>query len=82
MGEDIKQAIWHFSGQKPWDFYDSPLDMIYWRALALTAWQSKVFDELPKAIHGAFSNIFKEIFYRNHQMNEMLIGELQIKKRV
>jgi len=60
--EELRQpAIWHFAGVKPWEYYDSPLDMLYWQALALTPWQDKLFEGLAKAIDTSFGKLFEQI---------------------
>lgn len=47
---EIRQpSIWHYAGGKPWDFYSSELDMLYWKALMLTPWRDQVLNRLAVA---------------------------------
>lgn len=43
-------AVWHFAGMKPWDYYSSAQDMVYWKALQLTPWKDEVLDRLAGAM--------------------------------
>lgn len=42
-------AIWHYAGGKPWDYYSSERDMLYWKALLLTPWHDQVLNRLAVA---------------------------------
>jgi lipopolysaccharide biosynthesis glycosyltransferase len=42
--------IWHFSGLKPWDRYESKLDRWYWLTLAQTPWQGQAVPGLLAAV--------------------------------
>lgn len=61
VDELLQPAVWHFAGGKPWEYYDSPLDMLYWKALALTPWQDKLFVGLAKAIDSSLNKLFDQI---------------------
>ena len=43
-------AIWHFAGMKPWDYYSSAQDLLYWKALQLTPWRDEVLDRLARSM--------------------------------
>ena len=43
-------SVWHFAGVKPWLYYGSAMDMLYWKALLLTPWQEQALDRLAVVI--------------------------------
>jgi len=57
LEESQRPAVWHFAGVKPWDYYASGMDMLYWKALALTPWQNSVFDGLAVAFSRTLGRI-------------------------
>ena len=56
-GEGYQPAVWHYAGVKPWEYYASSLDMLYWKALALTPWQDAVLDGLNAAISKTLAKV-------------------------
>lgn len=50
-GYDLSDSrIWHFSGLKPWERYESKLDRLYWLTLAQTPWQDQALPGLLAAV--------------------------------
>lgn len=45
-----ESRIWHFSGLKPWERYESKLDRLYWLTLAQTPWQDQALPGLLAAV--------------------------------
>lgn len=46
----FQPRIWHFSGMKPWERYESKLDQLYWLVLAQTPWKDQAVPGLLAAV--------------------------------
>lgn len=49
--------IWHFSGLKPWERYESKLDRLYWLTLAQTPWQDQAVTGLLAAVDAKLDQV-------------------------
>ncbi len=56
-------AIWHVTGPggKAWQFYATPMHILYWNALALTPWQDTLVDCMSEVIDRTMVNIRQHI---------------------
>ena len=77
MEEMQQPAVWHFAGLKPWLYYASAMDMLYWKALALTPWQNTILDGLA----AAFARSQNKMFEQMHNDN-LAIKALEVKLSV
>jgi lipopolysaccharide biosynthesis glycosyltransferase len=58
-------AIWHITGPggKAWQFYATPMHILYWKALALTPWQDTLLDRMSEVIDRTMVKIQRHISY-------------------
>lgn len=53
--EDFNNAIWHFTGEKPWNIHSgNPLEILYWKYLKESTWGDKLIEYMLKARGGKF----------------------------
>lgn len=49
-GRDFDNAIWHFTGVKPWDIHTgNPLEVLYWQYLKESAWGDNLIEYMLEA---------------------------------
>ena len=65
--DSLDNAIWHFTGEKPWNIHlGNPAEVLYWQALRESAWDKDFIEYMlearsPKYIHTHTSECLRKI---------------------
>ncbi len=67
-------AIWHIHdpGGKAWQFYATPMHILYWKALALTPWQDTLLERFLEVMNRTMTSIQGNIHYSRRTCNALV----------